>query len=435
MNEVISLRSNLQNVQMPDAVEAEQALLGTILTDNRALSRVSGFLREFHFCMPEHSAIFAACLDIVAQGLRADPTTLLPHFKKNGYLDQVGGPAQYLSRLVGDHSMRASDAESYGRAIWETYSKRAMILACQNFIGAASSGDWNITTGELINGLMRDIDAVTNDGRIAGIKSRRDVMLSIVEGLKAPPPCNSTGFKSVDLAMGGGLFAGRCYGIGARKKAGKTTLSGSISYNLNLQDVPHLYICLEMSGAEIEYRNMARSMGENSLRFLQAQGSGFANRAATIANHDKSSAYYLDAHSMTFDNLKTSLSMAVSRYKIKGFFLDYLQLVRGKPSRQSTAEFLDDVAQWLANFCRREEIWGVVPFQLNQTDNARGGEGPLLAFDQVYFLNREGDETPGPGAWLEQRATRYTRYCDVGSIDRPALYLNESGPYFEEAQQ
>ena len=98
---------------------------------------------------------------------------------------------------------------------------------------------------------------------------------------------------------------------------------------------------------------------------------------------------YEDAPGLTFDGLKDMVSRAVAKGKIKGYILDYWQLVGGKPKNKNTAEHLDEVAQWIADFARKHNIFAVVAAQINQEGNTRGGEGIRLAFDQVYQINRE----------------------------------------------
>jgi hypothetical protein len=96
---------------------------------------------------------------------------------------------------------------------------------------------------------------------------------------------------------------------------------------------------------------------------------------------------------------------------------------------------LGEVAQWIAEICRKLDIWALVAAQINQDGNTRGGEGMRLAFDQVYHLQpvgQDGGDITLPGRWLEMMDTRYTQWANIGSPDMAGLMLNEKGLFFEE---
>src|SRR5262249_38089750 len=111
-----------------------------------------------------------------------------------------------------------------------------------------------------------------------------EIVERIVNDLSKPPRRWSTGLPGLDRSMGGGLYAGKLYAIAARKKVGKTTLLGTISFNLNHAGARHVFITGEMSPMEIEQRNMARMFGINSLDFLTRRGKDeLIRRAAEYA--------------------------------------------------------------------------------------------------------------------------------------------------------
>lgn len=412
--------------------QAEQLLLGAILSENRALSRVRDEvgLKPEDFAFLPHGKIYDACATLIDRGERANPITLRTFFADDALLD-VGGP-DYLLRLVGS-SVATVEAPSYARIIADLSARRTLAATLEHYLRAVNEARYEVTAPEMIGAAASAIQAIGSTRQSVEFKSRRDVMLSVIESMKSPPPADPTGLPTLDLAMGGGLFARRSYGFAARLKAGKTTLLGTISFNLNERGVRHLYIAGEMSAEELEHRNMARAMRTNSLRFMRRESSEFVGKAARYAVTAPDATIYQTAPGITFDHLKRSIANAVSRHRIKGVIFDYLQLTQGKPRGQSTAEFYDEVAQWIANYARQEGIWAMVACQLNQDENTRGGEGIKLAFDQVYKLKRT--EFEPPMAWLDMMASRYTGTTHVGSEDNPALILDPFGPHFREAGQ
>jgi hypothetical protein len=90
---------------------------------------------------------------------------------------------------------------------------------------------------------------------------------------------------------------------------------------------------------------------------------------------------------------------------------------------------MDSVAQWLADFCRKEDVVGIVIAQINQENgNIRGGEGIRLAADQVYQLDKSDDDN----YYLSMMDSRYTKYADVGSQQIGGVVMDMYGPHFRQ---
>src|SRR5579885_1531823 len=109
----------------PANLEAEQALLGALLANNKAYDRVAEFLLPEHFADPVHGRIFQAIARRIEQGQLADAVTLKAEFEHSGVLEEVGGTAylaQLLTAMVG-----IINAGEYGRTIHDTWLRRQLI--------------------------------------------------------------------------------------------------------------------------------------------------------------------------------------------------------------------------------------------------------------------------------------------------------------------
>jgi predicted ATP-dependent serine protease len=91
------------------------------------------------------------------------------------------------------------------------------------------------------------------------------------------------------------------------------------------------------------------------------------------------------------------------------------------------------VAQWLADYCRQQDIFCVVMGQVNREGNARGGDGLNMACDQLYEICRP--ENNANSRWLEMKATRYTKWVDVGTESSPTYRISDEGTHFEQIQR
>ena len=422
---------------MPSAPEtlynivAEFQLLGCLLVDNSLASRMP-FLEEPHFWSPPHRRIFRAILTCVEQGKSASPLTLRMQFEEDDDLIQEGG-AKYLVQMVGE-SGHVIDPIDHARYLVELAQRRMLLSVCEESSRILSS-ESSLTPSESALELMRKCEDIMRGFDSSMFIDDQRVADRILKDMAENKAAISTGIPKLDEAMGGGIYPGKAYGFAARKKVGKTILAGTISYNLAEQGIKHLFLCTEMGPYEIHQRNLARACGffPSVFRSDSAKSLPVQRKIADVAAQSKRLILYQNAPSLSFERLKRIVIAAVVQRKVSGIILDYWQLVGGKPNGKSTSEHLDEVAQWIADSCRKYEIWAIVMAQINQEGNTRGGEGIRLAFDQVYQLNPLKDDIGKPERWLEMLDTRYTKWLNIGGDDQPGLYLNDKGPYFEQA--
>jgi replicative DNA helicase len=258
------------------------------------------------------------------------------------------------------------------------------------------------------------------------LNGRNAAIERVLSGLNERGECVSTGFPKLDRALGGGLFNRKAYGLQARKKIGKTILMGSISYNLNEAAVPHLWLACEMSDFELEQRHLGRALHRNSLDFLSDNSDNLSDEVLMYRAAAPDNIYYANVPGLSVNELSDTVERAVKDHGIRGFFLDYLQLVRGSGDR---VEHLENVSNAVVSLVKELDVWAIVAAQLNQEDNTRGGEGMLLAFDMVFSLRRPKFSE---GAWLEMMESRYTPYMNIGCEKSPGLMLEMNGPHFRE---
>ena len=198
----------------------------------------------------------------------------------------------------------------------------------------------------------------------------------------------------------------------------------------------HLFVAAEMGAKEIHERCLARALNCSPDDFSNESGHcpEFQRKIADLAATAKDGVIYQDAPGLTFDDLRRYVSSAVHTHKIEGVIIDYWQLVGGRGKNRSEAAHLDEVAQRIADFGRKNGVWSITMAQINQEGNTRGGEGIRLAFDQVYHLKGMGqdEDISLPQRWLQMLDTRYTAWKNVGDNASPGFLVNGNGPYFEQ---
>lgn len=416
----------MQNLINP---EAEQMLLGALMLKNSALFDVLGTLDADDFYEPLHGQIFDRLRLTVEAGKEANPVTLAPEFAQR--LDTLKLGRDYLMKMVRGISLGFANPKQYALVLAELSAKRKMADVLTMFQTRLGGGE---PIEVLQCELLAKVSEIGEMCRSMKATSYAEEFLQLAKERSGPSA--KTGILPLDSAMQGGLHPGKIYGFAARKKVGKSTLCVTLSRALVKQGCKHVVILGEMGSQEFSERMAAAELDKSTTIFRMENGvpQHMVGELGRLAAEFKDTAFLHDQPNLTFSSMKTILEQAVqTKQGIKGFILDYWQLVGGKGDRVSTSEHQDMVAQWLAGFAKKYHVWGIVMAQLNQDGNTRGSEGMRLAFDQVYKLDRtkrepEGYEAP---AWLEMLETRYTPWIDVGSSGYPALRMSRHGTHFD----
>lgn len=403
-------------------VETERTVLGLVILNNSMMARL-GFLGPDDFTDQFNAAVWEACQAAAIKGLMITPLTIAGYMGNDKYADFAQGLAG-LAEIIPP-AWRQQEVEDKAKHIKDLSNRRAIAEMANDMLMRATSFD--STADELIAENIGNLQRMAGKASKRGV-SKREAAREAAEELSKDVVSYSTGLPILDERMGGGLYAGKCYGFAARKKVGKTILAGTISHNLNRAGVKHLFICGEMSAKELEQRNIAREKSFNSVAFLKRDMHMLPTWAAEYADSVPDSMVYENAAGATLDDIRRMIAVHTAKNKITGFILDYWQLVGGKSGKDTEEYHLRSVAQWIADTCRKEGLWNITTAQINQEGNTRGGEGLKLACDQYYTLHREKD---ADWAWLEMEESRYTMYANVGAEHEPGLYLKPYGPYFQ----
>src|ERR1700677_2311833 len=166
MNTIDSPLFGLSQRLPPANVQAEQALLGALLANNKAYERVSEFLAPEHFADPIHGRIFQAISRRVEGGQLADAVTLKAEFEHAGVLDEVGGTAylaQLLSAMVG-----IINAGEYGRAVHDAWLRRQLIDIGEIVVNNAFGAEPELDGAKQIEAAEQSLFELARDGGASG---------------------------------------------------------------------------------------------------------------------------------------------------------------------------------------------------------------------------------------------------------------------------
>jgi replicative DNA helicase len=306
---------------LPQNLEAEQGLLGALMLDNRALEKVSDFLRPFHFFIPVHQRLYEAILKLVERGQLAGPVTLKHYFEKDGDLAHVGG-AEYLADLAAS-VITITNTEDYGRTIYDLHMRRELIALCQEVLREAYDSRLEHERGaadiiEQTEGRLFRL-AETGDAG-GGVQTLYEVLRKAAES--AQLACHhdggvtgvTTGLASLDRRLGG-LQPSDLIILAGRPGMGKSALAANIGVNAarrhaqteGKEGAPVGFFSLEMSGEQLGQRVLAEQSGISSdvMRKGRVQQGDFHRFAEITQQHATVPLYIEPTSNLSIDAVRT----------------------------------------------------------------------------------------------------------------------------------
>ena len=218
----------------PQNLEAEMALLGALLANNKAYERVSEFLASEHFADPVNGRIYASIQRRIEAGQLADAVTLRAEFEHSGQLDEVGGPAylaQLLSAMVG-----IINAGEYAKVIHDAWLRRQLIDLGEVVVNRAFGVEAELDGKEQLEAAEQALFDLAKEGGNEGalITFERAMVRAVEMAEKAFTNGSgvsglSTGLRDVDAKMGG-LHPSDLLILAGRPAMGKTALATKIAF-------------------------------------------------------------------------------------------------------------------------------------------------------------------------------------------------------------
>ncbi len=422
MNTIDSPLLGLSQRLPPSNVQAEQALLGALLANNRAYERVSEFLAPEHFVDPIHGRIFQAITRRVEAGQLADAVTLKAEFEHSGVLEEVGGTA-YLSQLLAA-MVGIINASEYGRAIHDAWLRRQLIDIGETVVNNAFGADPELDGAQQIEAAEHTLFQLATDGAVAGgfISLQRALADAIQGAERAVSGAGhvmglTTGLRDLNQKTGG-LHASDLVILAGRPGMGKTSLATTIAYSAGKallaearQNDPNAIpkkcvaiFSLEMSAEQLATRLLSEEtrirsdrirLGDISQRDFDKFVGASREMASVPLEIDDTPAITLSAMRTRARRLKRTKGLSL-------IVVDYLQLMRPAAGTRPENRVLEiaQITQGLKAIAKELEVPVLALSQLSRAVESREDKRPQLAdlresgtieqdADAVMFLYRE----------------------------------------------
>jgi len=453
---------------LPHNIEAEQQLLGAILTNNDIYDRIASVIKPEHFYEPVHQRIYEVATAKIQKNALASPVTLKAYLEDDEGLKELGGPA-YLARIAGA-AISAHAARDYAVMIYEMAVRRGLIELGGDIASRAarptiddddpkiqiSEAEQRLYTlaeeGQAQKGWTSFLSAVTEAVQSANAAYQRDGGLAGV----------STGLVDLDKKLGG-LHPSDLLILAGRPSMGKTSLATNIAFNIAkaykrgrrydgqdgaVEGGVVGFFSLEMSAEQLAARILSEASEVPSERIRRGDMSeGEFRRFVEAAKSLETCPLYVD------DTPALPIGQVAARCRrlkrtsgLDVVIVDYLQLLRGTGRGDNRVQEIGEISMGLKAIAKELHIPVIALSQLSRTVESREDKRPQLSdlresgsieqdADVVMFVYRDEyyherlkpqEDDPKFAEWL-QKAERVhgkaevilgkQRHGPIGTVD------------------
>lgn len=361
------------------SVEAEQAVLGSLMIDPKAWATIADVLAPVDFYLAEHRVIFEAIGALARAGKAHDVVMVSQHLERAGQLNDAGGLA-CLGPLARD-TPTAANVKDYAHAVRDRAMFRGLSCLAQALErGASEAGER--TASELIaahHEALIALQARSRDGK--GLVSSRDLAVELVDDLDRRQESNPglcVGLVDFDQ-ISGGLENGDLVVIAARPGMGKTALLVTIAGHVS-EHAPVAVFSAEMPAQQLMRRALAlgSSVPQGRLRrgerLTDADWQAITPAIGSLAERK----LWIDETALpSLQHIRAEAMSLKARHGLGLVLVDYVQLVSGRGKNRY--EELRDVAYGLKALAKDLAVPIVVLAQLNRGVEARDEKRPHMS--------------------------------------------------------
>ena len=437
--------SSLDTMNLPYSLEAEQAVLGSIIMEPSCINQAVIYVKAEYFYLPQHKAIFNIMQTIDASGGKIDPLIILEALKKDKVYDDAGGK-NYLYQLA-QVVPSTDNIETYAKIVREKFYIRSLILAARRISDTASSSDES--ADRLLDAAEQEIYDIRQGKVTSGPSLLGDILVGdVYETLKNI--CSedadkykgfTSGFYDLDKVMTG-LNKSDLIIVGARPAMGKTSFALNIARNSAvLAGKKVLFFSLEMPKDQVAQRilSMEARVEGSKMRTGDIHDEEWKRIAQATSVLSKTKIYIDDSSETTVPEIKAK----IRRLKdVDLVIIDYLQLMNGTKRTDNRVQEVSEITRSLKLMAKDLGIPVITLAQLSRSTEGRGkSHRPQLADlresgsieqdadivlmlyrDEYYDNDKDKDEQPeeprSPSEWTKVEViVAKNRHGSIGTVD------------------
>jgi len=399
--------------ELPNNIEAEQSVIGSILVSNDILDDVSPIINYTKFYDPIHQKIFLAIENLISKGMLANPITLKNYFENDKNLIELEGH-EYLVKIT-KFSTSLRQAIEYAKIIYDMHVRRELIKISETTIDNASNKNIDLPGEKIIEDSEKLLFDLAERGSFSKSFIKFDAALNqtiemaskafkSTEGIVGVP----TGLTDLDDRLGG-LHNQDLVIIGGRPSMGKTALATNIAFHAakNIQDKglksSVAFFSLEMSSEQLSTRILSEQsrIKSNDIRRGKISEEQFDKFIETSKNISELPLYIDETPAISIAAISNRARRIKRLFGCELVVVDYIQLMRATNIRnEGRVQEISEITQGLKAIAKELNVPVLAVSQLSRAVEQRDEKKPQLAdlresgsieqdADVVMFVFRE----------------------------------------------
>jgi len=388
-NEPLKIIQNSQK-QMPCNIEAEQALIGSVLVSNDIYDEITLLVNSQKFFDPIHAKIFDTIKVLISKGLLANPITLKNYFENNEGLKELGGQ-EYLINIT-KFSTSAKQAIDYANIVHEMHVRRELINISESVLNDASSSNEITSSGEeMIQNAEKSLFDLAERGHFNrsflkfenALKQTIEMARSAYqseEGIVGVP----TGLTDLDSRLGG-LHKQDLIIIAGRPSMGKTALATNIAIhaakNIEKKGLKSTvaFFSLEMSSEQLSTRILSEQsrIRSNDIRRGKVSEKEFEQFIETSKNIFELPLYIDETPAITISAISNRSRRIKRLFGLDLVVVDYIQLMRSAGKKEyNRVQEISEITQGFKALAKELNVPVLALSQLSRQVEQRDNKKP-----------------------------------------------------------
>ena len=395
----------------PQNLEAEMAVLGSMLLDEDAMSTAFEILDKGSFYKDAHAKIFESILGLYNSNKAVDLITLTNELKKNGVLDEIGG-VSFLTALV-NAVPTAANISHYVAIVREKSILRTLINNATKIVSLCYESEGNID--EVVDSAEKFIFEVSDRRTQSGYVHLKEIIKDSIETIdklyqkKAHVTGVPTGYVDFDIKTAG-LQASDLIVIAGRPSMGKSAFAIGIAEYVGVTEkIPVAIFSLEMAKEQLVQRMLCShaKVDAHKVRTGYLSTSDWPRLTAAAGKLSEAPIFIDDAPSISVMELRAKARRLKAHQDIKLIILDYMQLMRGSGNIENRQQEISEISRSLKALARELNVPVIAISQLSRAVESRTDHRPQLSdlresgaieqdADVVVLILREEYYNPTP---------------------------------------
>ena len=374
---------------LPSSIEAEKAVLGSIILDPNLWDSLSVEIDENDFIANEHKLIFRGIKKLIDLGSDLDTVTLIESLSGDSELSTLSNfdRVNYVKNLVSD-TPGTANFSNYTNIIKQSSSLRKLISTAADISSLAKEADTFESDSALSEAEDKLIKLRDSIQRNSGPLLAKDLIKPVYDNIDKTMRSDgelvgiSTGFRDLDKYTMG-LQEGDLFIIAGRPSMGKTAFALSIAGHLVNESIPCVLFSLEMSARSIMYR-LISLLGKIELKKLfeakNLSDSDFNEIENSLSLLSRSKFYIDDTSALSpSEILSRSRKLKRENPDLGLIIIDYMQLMRADNRNDNRVSEMSEISRSLKALAKEIDVPVIALSQLNRAPETRTGKKPVLA--------------------------------------------------------